>query len=654
MRPADSNAKKCRFLSLAILVTFCSGKNACDEDDLLSLCDSTPVGVRVGGGSRAAVGIQTEHAFLAICRVQLLLQDHAAASTGVGGFGRRAAEHLHGVPLKPRVNGQPLPWRRAVLTALVASALLPSGHTATVPAFELPRWQTDEPVRLEDFAGQILVLDFFAYWCAPCEPASKEIEKGVQQFYSTRRGNPHGVPVRVLSVNIENDFPERTAAFVQRTGLSFVMNDFSGALLRQLGGEGIPFLVIVDGTRSQPGASRFDVVYRHAGFEGLRTIRQIIDGLGADAAAQKPPGSISSPPDLDDPGRGAPWIHTLGADGEFVRASDIFLSDSRFSYRLEKGGTELELAFAYASFDIEYQPFTPVDFFGFNEDLHEDRFTGQASLRQRLAQTFTLLAAGGIYDGYPDYRRVWIANRYRQKYDHPDFPRVPGYETPDPKGYNLSIGTRYEYLPAIGFAELKLGYAHDQTAPGYEDGLDANGQFVLLQGRERLDTKSAALTLENVLTKRLRALNEFGVSDTTGREPRFTYQGSLNLALAERCVLRGYGGLSKEAPQFDGQFFGLTAEYEMTPNFLLSLTGRYYRDSGEIENSLPVTSAAPPLRSWETGVGLRYTWSRASLKLQAGPVWTDYMPQPGIAEEFTYLYNDRNWVLVQLVFSVQL
>jgi len=557
--------------------------------------------------------------------------------------------------VKARVNRQPRPWHPAVLSAFVASALLTTGQTATVPAFELPRWQTGEPARLEDFAGQVLVLDFFAYWCAPCEPASKEIEKGVQQFYATRRGNPHGVPVRVLSVNIESDFPERTAAFVQKTGMSFVANDFSGALLKQLGGEGIPFLAIVDGTRSQSGAPRFELVYRHAGFEGLRRIRQVIDGLGADAVTPKAANSMSpESPDLDEQGRGAPWTHGIGADSELVRASDILLSDSRFSHRLEKGGTELELAFAYASFDIEYQPFTPVDFFGFSEDLHEDRFTGQASLRQRLAQTFTLLAAGGLYDGYSDYRRVWISNRYRQKYDHPDFPRVPGYETPDPKGYNLSIGTRYEYLPTTGFAELKLGYARDQTAPGYEDGLDTNGQFVLLKGRERLDTRSLALSLENVLTKRLRALNEFGVSDTTGRKPRFTYQGSLNLALAERCVLRGYGGLSREAPQFDGHFFGLIAEYEVTPNFLLSLTGRYYRDSGEIENSLPVTSAAPPLRSWEVGAGLRYNWSRASLKLQAGPVWTDYKPQPGIAEEFTFLYKDRNWVLVQLAFSVQL
>ncbi|MCI0533761.1 MAG: TlpA family protein disulfide reductase, partial [Verrucomicrobiales bacterium] len=522
------------------------------------------------------------------------------------------------------------------------------------PAFELPRWQTGEPVRLSDFAGQVVVLDFFAYWCVPCESASKEIEKGVQKFYAARQGNPQGIPVRVLSVNAETSFPERTAAFIQKTGMSHVVNDPSATLLKQLGGEGFPFLVIIDGTKAQPGDPRFEIAYQQVGFEGLRRIREIIDRLGSSPITPKPPATRSNLSAA--PGEGGPSAlrtHTVGVDAEFIWASDVLLSDTHISHNLEKGGMELELGFDYASFDMEYEPFTPVDFFGFREDLHEDRFTGQVNLRQRLAESFTLLASGGIYEGYPDYRRVWIANRYRQKYDHPAFPRVVGYEMPDPAGYNLSVGTRYEYLRATGFAELKLGYARDQTAPGYEDGLDASGEFALIKGRERLDTKSLAFSSENVLTKRLRALNEFGFSDTTGRELRFTYQGSLNLALAERWVLRGYGGVSTEAPQFDAHFFGLTAEYEVTPNLLLGLTGRYYRDSGEIENSLPITSAAPPLRSREVGASLRYAWSRASVKLYAGTFWTEYMRQPGIAEEFTFLYADRNWGLVQLAFSVR-
>jgi hypothetical protein len=53
------------------------------------------------------------------------------------------------------------------------------------------------------------------------------------------------------------------------------------------------------------------------------------------------------------------------------------------------------------------------------------------------------------------------------------------------------------------------------------------------------------------------------------------------------------------------------------------------------------------------GVGLRYAGRRWSARLYGGPFWTDYHPRPGIGEEFTFLYVDRNWGLAQLVVSVQ-
>jgi hypothetical protein len=264
-----------------------------------------------------------------------------------------------------------------------------------------------------------------------------------------------------------------------------------------------------------------------------------------------------------------------------------------------------------------------------------------------------LLGSGGIYDGYPDYRRVWIANRYRQKYANPAFPTIQGYKKPDPKGWNVSTGARGEYLPASGFAELKLGYAYERTAPGYADGSDALGNYRLLRGREQLDTESLGFSSENVLTTRLRALNEFTFIHTTARQLRFTYQGSLNLALGERWVVRGYGGVSTEAPRFDAYFFGATVEYELTSSLLLSVTGRYYKDTGEIENSLLTSSAGPPLESWEAGVGLRYSWRNSSLKVYVAPFWTNYDPVQVGTADFIHLYADRNWVLAQIAWSLQ-
>jgi len=89
------------------------------------------------------------------------------------------------------------------------------------------------------------------------------------------------------------------------------------------------------------------------------------------------------------------------------------------------------------------------------------------------------------------------------------------------------------------------------------------------------------------------------------------------------------------------------------PSLLLNLTGRHYADTGEVENSLLTTSAAPPLKSWEIGAGLRYAWRRSSLKLYVGPFWTRYAATGEAAAEFIHLYADRKWVLAQIAWSMQ-
>src|SRR5215470_10646219 len=121
---------------------------------------------------------------------------------------------------------RPTALPRLVIFLTVFSLVLPVVPliAPTPPSFDLLRRETGEHVLLEDFAGQILVLDFFAYWCGPCLSASQELETGVQQYYAARKGNAQGVPVRVVSVNIEKDLPERTAAFLRRTGASFVVD----------------------------------------------------------------------------------------------------------------------------------------------------------------------------------------------------------------------------------------------------------------------------------------------------------------------------------------------------------------------------------------------------------------------------------------------
>src|SRR5215470_4674406 len=114
---------------------------------------------------------QTQHAILYFDRLQLFLEDHAAGAAGLGYFRRRPTQHVHRLPLATPATAAVA----AILLAALGLALLVLPASAeTAPSFDLPRWQTGQRVRLEDFAGQILVLDFFAYWCVPCLTASKE------------------------------------------------------------------------------------------------------------------------------------------------------------------------------------------------------------------------------------------------------------------------------------------------------------------------------------------------------------------------------------------------------------------------------------------------------------------------------------------------
>jgi thiol-disulfide isomerase/thioredoxin len=170
--------------------------------------------------------------------------------------------------------------RSRVAGVVTSLGLAVSTAAAPAPAFELERFGGGDPVKLADFAGEILVIDFFAYWCAPCARSAPVIEEEIAKYYTTAGGNPQGIAVRLLSVNVEAEQREKTAQFVRRHGLSRVVHDQAGETLGRYGGKGLPYLVIVDGTRGTRDEPRFEVVYRHAGFEGIRKLRTLIDGLG--------------------------------------------------------------------------------------------------------------------------------------------------------------------------------------------------------------------------------------------------------------------------------------------------------------------------------------------------------------------------------------
>ena len=565
------------------------------------------------------------------------------------------------------------------------------------PLFELSRWQSEESVNLNDHRGSIVVLDFFAYWCVPCLTTSTDLEINIQNYYSELEGNPHRVPVRVMSMNIESSYPKKTEQFINKTGASFVLNDTDGAVYKKLGGRGLPFLVVLDGTSASSQGDGWKIAYQHTGYEGSAKIRAIINTLGEGQNSNFPltdrirngetsfiplvNASIESDnnrgikkiPEKDtsvnrvenqqeqqslsatiDGGsvrtirqeRGILSDHYIEPSVEVLWSSDIILVESNFDYRVTGPHADFRLGVSYGIIDIDYEPFAAADIVGFPTHLSEGRPSLLLSYSRNLSSTLTLSATAGGYKGFTDHRSLWLDEYYRQQ-----FSGIEGYLAADPRGINFSLGLRWEYLPNNGFIEVTGSYSEDYISPGYERVLFEP----LFRGIDFLKSSSVEVNFENVLTPRLRSLQQFQFIDTTSRELRFSYQGSVNWAIKESWVLRTVGGATVEDDANRGTFnsfsVGFYLEHDWNETWFLSVAARYYQDNGQIEESLLVDSGVPPLQTFQSGITLRWQGEKSSFRIIAQPYFTRFDKLEQDVAPFANLYADRDWALLGVTYS---
>lgn len=132
----------------------------------------------------------------------------------------------------------------AVLAMATALILLSEGSPAPLrrgdvaPAFELPLIGGGGAVALQDHAGQVLLVNFWATWCKPCEEEMPAMER----LYG--RLAPRGFELLAISVDDES---EPVEAFVDRMGLSFpVLHDADQSVSRRYQTMGYPESLLLD------------------------------------------------------------------------------------------------------------------------------------------------------------------------------------------------------------------------------------------------------------------------------------------------------------------------------------------------------------------------------------------------------------------------
>ncbi|MFT4637642.1 MAG: hypothetical protein ACI8T1_000952 [Verrucomicrobiales bacterium] len=328
----------------------------------------------------------------------------------------------------------------------------------------------------------------------------------------------------------------------------------------------------------------------------------------------------------------------IDAEGSVLWSDGIILTEYSLGTRLASDYVDIGLTITRNDYDVTYEP----EIFGSAADLSEDSLAYALDGRLSLGKRWNLLGSVSYYDGFTDYRSLWISEYYGQL-----FGGVPEYRGPDPEGTSVTLGLEWEYIPVMGKLRLTGGYGKDTIATAYEFG--ENG---LTSSRPNLYTNFIQFQTENVLSPSVVVQNTVQYTNTTNREKRWSTQTAWNVTLMDGLVLRMHGGFAVEHPAFDAYFFGGTLEYELVDDWFFRINARYYEDTGEIENGLGgFTSSAPSLESTELGVGLRWQGIHSAVNLYAGYYQTEYDPLLEGNAFLKNLYNDRRWGIVQLTYS---
>jgi peroxiredoxin len=162
----------------------------------------------------------------------------------------------------------------AVVLALGGSTLSPHDAAAAArtgaraPEFTLPDLE-GRPVALAGLRGRVVVVEFWASWCAPCGTMLPALDALARRYPTSE--------VTVLAVSVDHSRAAAEALLADRVGTPTltVLHDRSSEVLARYGVDGLPATYVID------PAGTIRLVEDGASAQGLADVARTIERLRA-------------------------------------------------------------------------------------------------------------------------------------------------------------------------------------------------------------------------------------------------------------------------------------------------------------------------------------------------------------------------------------
>lgn len=133
-----------------------------------------------------------------------------------------------------------------------------------VPQFTMETFD-GQPVSSSDYAGKVVVINFWASWCKPCEQEARELEQAYQHY------KPAGEVVFLGLAYV--DTPPNSLAYLEKFGITYPNGpDLATKVSQMFRVTGVPETFVID--------RQGRLAYFKAGpFSSLEEIIGVVDGI---------------------------------------------------------------------------------------------------------------------------------------------------------------------------------------------------------------------------------------------------------------------------------------------------------------------------------------------------------------------------------------